>query len=968
MKTWIKENRDLVLLHEGIHQYKQAMAQNLYKQAFSQSKRITNVTVQIQAIKKIQHLWRASKIKEAFSHDAYSAYLSMVAHDDKQRLLSSIMFGRHQAELGGCDPDRLLNPYIHEKADYHRTDDLSGDLLAQIRNEFDITDEMVNGKLMLPVVELKLLPFERLMASYPSQIYSIVRKAGRSIVIVLVPKDDSKKMHPLITAGLIASPWEIAQNITILPTVISDKNIKLCLNELPATKNALMKSDLFYKLKQTEQNKIRPTNLLAASLIQLITHTDKLTTDAIKRIALMIDMANTFYERKYSNYAFCVYAVIHELSLSIAMQTNVLELDAAFENFLSESKESLTRSLGLNESELSNLTFIAAPALSGTNAFMIAKRIALTMRTKTGMSPSIKAYKPCYFEFDISEFQIQTQSSLSDIFLLSTGPIVTEEGVVPGLNLNYLVREKIIKRKRINPTILMIDTTATLYKNLHLDTDVKQLVLNGKLSIIVFESHQKFGAVHSDQAQYGRVFCLCSTFIHHEEMLQEIQNAAQLDFKMHLDMRVGAYISHSCKDILEKIKHNHFKNGAVFSRIFKQMNLPLKNIVTHKYMLNDLNELYFTVPDYSWRQFEGVIPFRSSFGHYTSTISLVNETIRICPNASDESDALIQSTSIYFALIYSDKELEKIIMNNSRHIQSLSYAEQILVLSLMSNIINPVLNNQPSTFFEQLTFYCSINNNLRSCISLKGRESHVRLSQYFYILKQNILTTLAVLKIPPYFLNVIQMAYDKDALFHSVGINFFCQTKIIEMMKNNQLIMEELISTLSILHKMGIELNGRLIDCISINPSIIKIISILSDSISNILMIIGKNNKNSHQNNIDAACFMKKCCIKINDFFIERHEFSGCKEINLSIKNLVGGLSLENKKYYEKLLFENKPKSVIPQWIFDVLNRPLEKKSNQTYSNFNNNHLLAKILDKALNAIETELNDVLSPVMSLSPI
>ena len=736
MKPWIESRAHLLALHNAIEKYNRPITTAPKTSTTIHSQHVSD-KAQLVAVKKIQHLWRGYKIKEAFVKDPYGAYLSMVAKDDEQRLLSSIMFGRHEAELYIGTKERLNNPYIHNSAAYHRCDNLAGELLEQLKKEFNLSPDMLEGKIMVPVTELNTVAIDDFMKTFASINYEILRQSSRSIAMVLVPAAHTEIKAALVSAGLIASPWEIAQNITELPEkTTGDTHDALYLKGLPNTFDTLLQSDLFIKLNRNAKNKRSATHQLAASLIQLIKNDDTLSPAAITRIALIIDMANTFYANNYPRYAFCVYAIIHELSLSIAIQTDTSRLDVAFKRFLSESKESLTQSLGLNEAELTNATFIASPALSGTNAFMIAKRIASTIPVEPGKKPSIKMYKPCYYELNTNEFSVDESLSDPDIFLFSTGPIVNMDGLTPGVDINLFIQENIIKPNRTKPTTLIIDATTTLYKNLHLNNDAKKLIQEGKLSIIVFESHQKFGLLHSDQAQYGRVFSVCATGMHDEAKLQHIQHDAQVDFNQHLDMRIGANINHCCKNTLEQIKQQHFSNGALFRTILNQTDLVVNDIVTHEYMSKNLEELYFITSSYTSGKFWNIVPFRNSFGHYSTTLSAVGDLRRLCANASDTIDSLIIASRIYLALAHRD---ETLIISSGLNFNKLSVTEQIITLGMAQNLIT--LYYTPQNINNKVRWYYALNNILQACQSLKGRTAFEEVSQYFYALQTNINAT-----------------------------------------------------------------------------------------------------------------------------------------------------------------------------------------------------------------------------------
>lgn len=764
MKEWIQQDWGLLTLYRGIKRYSSpAMVGHKARPANSETAARAELSREDKdkAAKLIQRAWRGYKNSKALTKTPYEAYLSMVSKDDEQRLLSSLMFGRHEAEIRKHYNDRILNPHIHNSAHYHRCDDLSGSLLNELKKEFDITDDMLSTCIMIPVTELKTVSIDDFISKNIVSQLKIIRQPSRSIAIVLVPRKNSAVRSAFVSAGLIASPWEIAQNVKnpkLLDALDSKTKVTMHMQGLPRTKEELLNSDLFTKLNKIAKNKKYPTHKLASSLVQLIQNSDQLNPDAINRIALIVDMANTFYAN-YPRFAFCVYAIVHELSLRLALQTDPGELDVAFKRFLNEAEDSLTHSLGLEKADLENMSFIACPALSGTNAFMIAKRIASSMKITSGKRPTVRMYEPCYYELNTHEFS-KTNSSDPDIFVFSTGPIVNVDGLTPGVDVNKFVRENIIQNGRTAPATLIIDATTTLYKNLHLDDDVKQLVQDGKLSILVFESHQKFGLLHTDQAQYGRMFGLCAKGSYDENVIKQIQQDVQSDFNQHLDMRVGANINHCCSNTLEQIKQRHFTNGAILNTILDSANIVSSRIVKHKYMLKNLEEHYFITPRYSWEHFWKLIPLRNSFGHYSTTLSFVADLARVCANASDDTDTLIISARIYLAL--TQRGHEKIIIKNSRALSDLSEEEQIISVAMTHNLLNPRLNTQPQTLIEKIELYCALRNISNACKGLSGRDSYERIISSYFDLQRQIVKDADIYGINPDFLSVLQVLYNAN--------------------------------------------------------------------------------------------------------------------------------------------------------------------------------------------------------------
>ena len=770
MKPWIENSDKLLALYKGIEgELSKHVATDSKRVQSSRAKKLDTNT----AVEKIQRIWRGYKIKESFVSDQYGSYVSMIDKDDEQRLLSLLMFGRHEAEFKINSKDRIANPFIHKKPYYHRVDDLSGNLLNSLQIIFGLK-KLELFETVIPVTNLSLVSLEKCIQSINATGYRIIKRKDTSISLVVI---NSRELSPedlmwcIKKSGFTASPWEISQNITKILGAdkaeefikINDhKYIKAKLGNLPKTKKELIKSDIFTKLHRVAANKDNPTALLASSMIKLIKNNDHLSEDAIKRIALILDMANTFYVSNYHRFAFCVYAIIHEISLGLATKTEKASLDESFAKFLSSSKKTLMDALSLKDKDLSMIKFVASPALSGTNAFMIAKRIAATMH-KASKPLTIEMVKPSYYELNTNEFAKPWPLSSPDVYVFSTGPIVNPEGLTPGVDINKFIKDKIINLNRIKPTTIIIDTTTTNYENLHLNEDAKQLIRDGKLSIIAFESHQKFGLLHSDQAQCGRVFSLCGKRMHDEAALQQIELDAQTDFNEHLDMRIGANISSNCADILDSIKRQHFSNGSIFNNILTIIDLISKDIVSHKYMLDNLSELYFIVP--KSLRIANLITERNSFGHYLTTISGVVRLIRLSANASDPIDSLILSSQIYLGF-----SSGKISINN---LKDLSLPEQIITIALISNLINPKIYNNQLSMKEKVERYFFLSSVLKACNSLKGRSQYAELAQYLYKLKDEIITYANNSEENPKYFQALMAALDAKLVLTDKILNDF---------------------------------------------------------------------------------------------------------------------------------------------------------------------------------------------------
>jgi hypothetical protein len=545
-------------------------------------------------------------------------------------------------------------------------------------------------------------------------------------------------------SGVRPTLWEIAESLEELHLNISpEKIINIMIDpSLPSCKEQFLTSEIWSKLRITAINdKQCPTKKLAVCLHKMLLDLpDSLNQRAIQRIALMVYMANTSYSQNYPRYAFCIYAIVHEISLALSVKRDESFVKASFDSFLAESKSTFCKALGLAETDLTQAAFIASPALSGTNAFMIAKKIAEQMQTETSQTPQIKLVEPClYYEF--KEMIHSTSSKEPDVFVFSTGPIVNPDGLTPGVDINHFVKRNIIDKKRTKPATLILDASTTLYKNLQLNDEVKKLAANGQLSILIIESHQKFGLLHTDQAQHGRMFGLCSEKSFAKNFIKEMQDHARTDFKEHLDMRIGAFISSHCHETLEEIKKQHFTNGTILRNTLAKVKLVDRYVVNHQDMLKNFDELYFFNASFRAsvkleKAIKGIIELRGSFGHYATTLSHVVSHIRICANATDKFDCLIQATQIYLANYYKPEQLLGMLLENARAPEPLSVEEQIISLAMISNIL--LLNKKKSKILEKrpLELYCAFNNVILRCTLLKGRVNYAEAYNYFYNLKK----------------------------------------------------------------------------------------------------------------------------------------------------------------------------------------------------------------------------------------
>lgn len=734
----------------------------------TEDKKLTEF-IEIRAANTLKKMLQKNKAKKQMITSPYDAYLSMV--DTEDHLLSSIMFGRHQAEIRKVYKDRISNPYIHDKAFYHRDDELTGLLLDSLMKDFNINDQLKSENIYIPITQLRNTPVEDIIKNHFPNLkppIELIKSENHSIVLLAMPKQhhSNEALKKVVRAhGLVASPWEIACNVKNLAIELPEtpdisKNLKL-----PNSKEALLASPIFTKLNSIADNKQYATNKLALSLRQLLINLPELDAKAIQRIAMITDMTQTFYENNYQKYAFCLYVVIHEISLALLKHGTEDTQKNNLSQFMTESENTLINALGLKKDQLSQVNFVATPAMSGTNAYSTAMRLASTMQTKTGSKPSIKVMEPHYYEFD---FITQTTAHKdADIYVLSAGPIVTPLGVTPGIDINRFVKRNIIDTQREKPVTLVIDATTALYKNFKLNPEVQELIEKGSLSLIIHESHQKFGLLHSDQAQYGRMFGLCSKNSYATEVIEALQKNTQLDFNNHIDMQIGAFISNTCSNTLEEVKQQHFTNGALLRTILVQSKLASKKLIEHEDMLNNLNELYFVTADEDHtpesgkpmkQATVGIVPARDSFGHYHTTKTLVGQTvyftnyvqIRISPDASDDIDCLIQTSQIYMAQHYTQEQLTDALIKTARQSDSLSIEHQIMALALLNNITADLIVNSKYMTEKRFELLGAMECLMEQCTLLKGRQYHLNARRYVEKLRTEIKKTDGLSKLDIY--------------------------------------------------------------------------------------------------------------------------------------------------------------------------------------------------------------------------
>lgn len=724
-----------------------------------------------EAARIILRFWQLSKIRYAFEVNHWNTYLSFVSPQESNYATSTLMYGRHIAELSNSK-----NPYLDTQLVYHRYNKLNRTLLHNLLLQFGIRPELTQTYTCTPLSRLRNTPIKQTLCdtlNFHEIPFKLVTK--KSLSLLFIAKKDLHRISiedRLCSLGIHATFWEIAQYLKLPLSNLTSQNRESFLDKQLINLEQLQESSQVQRLAEIASQTKYPTHLLADCLDKIILHLHPLEPKALQRIALMLDIANTFYSNNYSQYAFCVYTIIHEISLSLLHPNQEELFEKYYKEFLQEAENSFFQFLGIKKKETLNSLFLAAPALSGTNAYTIAMELARNIKTQSQKPPTWQLIEPVYFEF---KYTTDTTSAIHpDCYVIHSGPIVDEHGLHNGININEFIQEQLPQDKPPRPITLIIDATIALYEHFKLDDYAKKRVQEGFLSLIIHESHQKFGLLHTDQAQYGRVLALCSKQSFSDSFIRQVQNNAYKDFLEHVDMRIGAFINIACGNTLEEIKKRHFQNGALWAQSSSFLSPNKSKRPNEALYFSCLSKDSYLIDKIAGTLFE----CRESFGHSNTTISEVNQYARICPNASDEIDTLILKTQYETIDQNKDYVLKKLTLFHAENEFSLTIEKQIEQLALLMNLINMLIfakkqklessentmqlddywkelgadartmndlmhqlkkDEAKKEFVESTLLLLSMNQSLDQCPLLKGRGTFMQAQDYLVQFTKEIL-------------------------------------------------------------------------------------------------------------------------------------------------------------------------------------------------------------------------------------
>ncbi|MBV8801961.1 MAG: hypothetical protein JO131_03155, partial [Gammaproteobacteria bacterium] len=623
----------------------------------------------------IVDFFRTAKItKHFYQKDGYQTYINMLLpNDEKDKIdgelneLMKIMFGRTIAAIKDEPDFPFVNPNVHKDAFYHRDDDLTSPFLNKILADFE-DKRNTQRFIYIPYTILKTLPIHEVIKIYLEEYtknINVLTDNKSNIGFLKIDKKNKSaselcNIHSIIrSTGMIASPWQLAQyyvqHNSLKQNNHTNTSHSMFRLHLPNNFKEFLTNKKIIELKLLAQSN-HPTHYLAQSLFNLFSQLRQINIDknSLKRMYTFLSIGLNFYKKNYPRFAMITYGIIHEMT-AILCKMQPLHNVINYSKFKQAAEEN-----AISYFHIENKSFgedckyrsIALPANSGMNAHVIAIKLAKQM-TVDGKKVNDEVYRtgPFYYEFDNINDSI-TDDKSAYIYLVSSGSIMSAklDTTIPGVDINKIIKKRILLDEK-KPVTLVIDCTSGLYKYLKLEPEIQRWVIRGMLSIIVYESHQKFGLLHTDQAQYGRVFGLCSKEHFSEDFIKELERNAAIDIENIPDMAIGAFIDIACGDVLEKIKEQHFLNGDVFRKAFEKWGF-LPEVHTYEDMLDNKKDLFFI--NYFTRSALGRaitkgIKLRDSFAHFTTTCSGIGTLVRLSANASDKIDILIIACQLYIA-------------------------------------------------------------------------------------------------------------------------------------------------------------------------------------------------------------------------------------------------------------------------------------------------------------------------------
>jgi hypothetical protein len=500
---------------------------------------------------------------------------------------------------------------------------------------------------------------------------------------------------------------------------------------LPKTVVELKKSNILADLIKFTAGKT--TDILAEclfNLIQGIPDGANVSVSTIERMAALIDVAGSLQHSNYDRFAFITHCIIHEIS--ILADKGIIQ--TSFAAFKQETIQNAISKFGLQPlADNSNYQYVALPCNSGTNAMALALQLAKAADPDGKVAEIEKG--DIYFEYaQHGAKEITTKNSTSNIYLITAGVTVYQE-VYRGVDVNKLITS-IVAKGLTKPTTIIIDSTSGLYKDLKIDAPLMQFIESGQITILVHESHQKFGMLHSDQAQYGRVFGVCSKKHYSSELIKKYEVNAEKDLKINLDMQIGSYISVHSGELSEQVKERQFRNGKLLSDFLERNKVTQNKKTPNHRDIDDKDGSLFVYGNQKTSLGRAIIKHlehRGSFGHFNTTWTDVGPYFRISPSASDETDILIEGTELVLASRFKTKSIfhmlkESVIHDLMNGHGDFSQDQQIFLCATLHALKN--MGYKPSSSEDRLIWKYAVKFMEQKATSLVGRKCFDEVIEY----------------------------------------------------------------------------------------------------------------------------------------------------------------------------------------------------------------------------------------------
>ncbi len=682
-------------------------------------------TTPAQAATKIQHFWQKKQcfqgLAGSHNYDYYLSLLSLGDPADPYNLLACMMYGRVISTPNGAFPFlKQPNPYLGHKPNYHRLD-LHGTPLTDII--LSLWGHQVDANFIyIPVADLKIgsihealkaIGWTPVALNHPIEEmagdkYQLIQPPTQALQAQNIQFIRIKKINPyddtnftdfnrwgmLSSLGVIASPWllsVIALASGYQPTLSAKATnlTKQALARQPRTVKELQKSPLIRKLNSLKNNTTSEASLLAAGLYLMIMDlpVNINAPDNVARLALFIETALMTHQDDHAQFANLLYPIIHEMSLLL----------------FKSSQEHQTPYIGIHDYQTLTMNdiqpwtefrsldheFIALPANSGTHASFIASLLAQEICTKGKKDFTVRRHGGEYWEVNTQQRNYTLLGSVvngtqADVCRISAGPIGDYHlGTLPAIDINQLIRQEITRNKQLK--VILIDTTSASYEHLKLTEDVKELLVKHNISLIFWESFQKFGLLHTDQAQQGRVFAFCHKSHMTTDKLTDLKKAAEADL-MTPDAQIGAFINRNCQAILPQIREKHFANGLIFRQILAVKGGRDTHATYELRVANQKDPFINVKGHFDPSQIKKMTTFfghmnlvRSSFGHRYTT----QESSRISVGAESKLTATVLANALNYYVQLDEKNIHKKLIAACNSFKINSDKELIKFLSLL---------------------------------------------------------------------------------------------------------------------------------------------------------------------------------------------------------------------------------------------------------------------------------------------